>query len=176
MGWIPMDTHISSYLSHCESSASYPLLSALADDPAFLGGLTSFLLFTDYCIYWVHRWLHIPILYKTFHKPHHKWISECSDLKESARSVSADNSLFFNPLSPYPLCITCFSPRGWISSISPISLVHIHLPPSPATVLGSICCSELLEYFCTSGTLAPLFFGAKMNTDMSGCPRFMTLI
>ncbi|KAF8623615.1 hypothetical protein AX17_007318 [Amanita inopinata Kibby_2008] len=33
-----------------------------------------FLLFTDYCIYWVHRWLHIPFLYKIFHKPHHKWI------------------------------------------------------------------------------------------------------
>ncbi|PFH53177.1 hypothetical protein AMATHDRAFT_55635 [Amanita thiersii Skay4041] len=33
-----------------------------------------FLVFTDYCIYWVHRWLHIPFLYKIFHKPHHKWI------------------------------------------------------------------------------------------------------
>ncbi|TFK40155.1 C5-sterol desaturase [Crucibulum laeve] len=33
-----------------------------------------FLLFTDYCIYWIHRWLHIPFLYKMLHKPHHKWI------------------------------------------------------------------------------------------------------
>ncbi|KAG5727713.1 hypothetical protein E4T56_gene17159 [Termitomyces sp. T112] len=33
-----------------------------------------FLLFTDYCIYWIHRWLHIPIFYKMLHKPHHKWI------------------------------------------------------------------------------------------------------
>ncbi|KLO17103.1 fatty acid hydroxylase [Schizopora paradoxa] len=33
-----------------------------------------FLLFTDYCIYWVHRWLHHPILYKHLHKPHHKWL------------------------------------------------------------------------------------------------------
>ncbi|KAJ7592951.1 fatty acid hydroxylase [Mycena floridula] len=33
-----------------------------------------FLLFTDYCIYWLHRWLHIPIFYKLLHKPHHKWI------------------------------------------------------------------------------------------------------
>ncbi|KAL4074772.1 hypothetical protein V8B97DRAFT_1897151 [Scleroderma yunnanense] len=33
-----------------------------------------FLLFTDYAIYWVHRILHHPSLYKTFHKPHHKWI------------------------------------------------------------------------------------------------------
>ena len=35
----------------------------------------SFLLFTDYCIYWVHRWLHHPLIYKYIHKPHHKWIS-----------------------------------------------------------------------------------------------------
>ena len=34
-----------------------------------------FLLFTDYCIYWVHRWLHIPFIYRKLHKPHHKWIS-----------------------------------------------------------------------------------------------------
>ncbi|KAI5474243.1 C-5 sterol desaturase [Pseudohyphozyma bogoriensis] len=33
-----------------------------------------FLVFTDFCIYWIHRWLHIPVLYKRFHKPHHKWI------------------------------------------------------------------------------------------------------
>ncbi|SCZ95321.1 BZ3500_MvSof-1268-A1-R1_Chr11-2g03432 [Microbotryum saponariae] len=33
-----------------------------------------FLWFTDYCIYWIHRWLHIPFLYRRLHKPHHKWI------------------------------------------------------------------------------------------------------
>ncbi|KAI0833274.1 hypothetical protein BC628DRAFT_1414101 [Trametes gibbosa] len=33
-----------------------------------------FLVFTDYLIYWVHRWEHHPICYKWLHKPHHKWI------------------------------------------------------------------------------------------------------
>ncbi|KAI6353541.1 hypothetical protein MCOR25_008945 [Pyricularia grisea] len=33
-----------------------------------------FLLFTDFCIYWIHRWLHVPFIYKRLHKPHHKWI------------------------------------------------------------------------------------------------------
>ncbi|ORY63578.1 uncharacterized protein BCR38DRAFT_345256 [Pseudomassariella vexata] len=33
-----------------------------------------FLIFTDFCIYWVHRGLHHPRVYKTLHKPHHKWI------------------------------------------------------------------------------------------------------
>ena len=33
-----------------------------------------FLLFTDFFIYWIHRGLHHPRVYKTLHKPHHKWI------------------------------------------------------------------------------------------------------
>jgi Delta7-sterol 5-desaturase len=34
----------------------------------------AFILFTDLCIYWIHRGLHHPRVYKTLHKPHHKWI------------------------------------------------------------------------------------------------------
>ena len=33
-----------------------------------------FILFTDFCIYFIHRGLHHPRLYKRLHKPHHKWI------------------------------------------------------------------------------------------------------
>ena len=33
-----------------------------------------FILFTDFCIYLIHRGLHHPRVYKTLHKPHHKWI------------------------------------------------------------------------------------------------------
>ncbi|PLN79023.1 putative sterol delta 5,6-desaturase [Aspergillus taichungensis] len=33
-----------------------------------------FILFTDFGIYWVHRGLHHPWVYKNLHKPHHKWI------------------------------------------------------------------------------------------------------
>ncbi|PYH77746.1 sterol delta 5,6-desaturase ERG3 [Aspergillus uvarum CBS 121591] len=33
-----------------------------------------FIAFTDFCIYWIHRGLHHPLIYKTLHKPHHKWI------------------------------------------------------------------------------------------------------
>ncbi|KAJ6570104.1 fatty acid hydroxylase [Mycena vulgaris] len=40
----------------------------------FFVSIPLFLLFTDYCIYWIHRWLHLPFLYKHLHKPHHKWI------------------------------------------------------------------------------------------------------
>ncbi|KAH7042219.1 C-5 sterol desaturas-like protein [Macrophomina phaseolina] len=33
-----------------------------------------FIIFTDFCIYWIHRCLHHPKMYKHLHKPHHKWI------------------------------------------------------------------------------------------------------
>lgn len=38
-----------------------------------LGTLLWFLVFTDFVIYWVHRFLHHPLLYKRLHKPHHLW-------------------------------------------------------------------------------------------------------
>ncbi|KAF7301809.1 Fatty acid hydroxylase [Mycena indigotica] len=50
-----------------DGADSYGYLYLFASAPFFL-------LFTDYCIYWVHRWLHIPFFYKALHKPHHKWI------------------------------------------------------------------------------------------------------
>ncbi|KAL5486200.1 ERG3 [Sanghuangporus weigelae] len=40
----------------------------------FFFSILWFLLFTDFCIYWAHRWLHIPFIYKRLHKQHHKWI------------------------------------------------------------------------------------------------------
>ncbi|KAI1941205.1 c-5 sterol desaturase [Ophidiomyces ophidiicola] len=33
-----------------------------------------FFMFTDFLIYWIHRGLHHPLIYKRLHKPHHKWI------------------------------------------------------------------------------------------------------
>ncbi|KAI9882743.1 MAG: COPII coat Sec23p-Sfb3p heterodimer component [Watsoniomyces obsoletus] len=33
-----------------------------------------FIIFTDFFIYWIHRGLHHPLIYKRLHKPHHKWI------------------------------------------------------------------------------------------------------
>ncbi|KAF8207079.1 fatty acid hydroxylase [Mycena galopus ATCC 62051] len=40
----------------------------------FFASIPLFLLFTDYGIYWIHRWLHLPFLYRVLHKPHHQWI------------------------------------------------------------------------------------------------------
>lgn len=43
-----------------------------------LSQIFRYLLFTDYAIYWIHRWLHIPVIYKYIHKSHHRWISKLS--------------------------------------------------------------------------------------------------
>ena len=47
------------------------------DAPFFLYNyiqIPFFVAFTDFFIYWIHRGLHHPKIYKTLHKPHHKWI------------------------------------------------------------------------------------------------------
>ncbi|OQR92172.1 sterol-C5-desaturase [Thraustotheca clavata] len=33
-----------------------------------------FMFFNDMAIYWIHRWLHHPLVYKRVHKLHHKWL------------------------------------------------------------------------------------------------------
>lgn len=40
----------------------------------FVASIGLYLLFTDFWIYWIHRWEHHPRIYKYIHKPHHKWV------------------------------------------------------------------------------------------------------
>ncbi|KAF9164808.1 c-5 sterol desaturase [Actinomortierella ambigua] len=52
-----------------------PLVEPLLDGWAFVAiSIAAFLFFTDCGIYWIHRLLHHPFVYKRLHKPHHKWI------------------------------------------------------------------------------------------------------
>ncbi|KAI4139549.1 MAG: hypothetical protein L6R39_006231 [Caloplaca ligustica] len=53
------------------------LYDAPADAPFWLYNILQFpffFCFTDFFIYWIHRGLHHPRVYRTLHKPHHKWI------------------------------------------------------------------------------------------------------
>ncbi|CAL9737993.1 delta(7)-sterol 5(6)-desaturase Erg3p [Monosporozyma servazzii] len=36
--------------------------------------IIAFIFFTDCGVYWAHRWLHWPKVYRALHKPHHKWL------------------------------------------------------------------------------------------------------
>ncbi|XP_064617943.1 lathosterol oxidase-like [Liolophura sinensis] len=38
-----------------------------------VGSVFAFILFTDFCVYWIHRFLHHKMVYKHLHKTHHKW-------------------------------------------------------------------------------------------------------
>ncbi|KAJ2807450.1 c-5 sterol desaturase [Coemansia guatemalensis] len=42
--------------------------------PYLLLSAAMFILFTDFCIYWIHRIEHHPLVYAKCHKLHHKWI------------------------------------------------------------------------------------------------------
>ncbi|KIJ14305.1 hypothetical protein PAXINDRAFT_116420 [Paxillus involutus ATCC 200175] len=68
-----------------------------------------FLLFTDYCIYWVHRILHHPTLYKTFHKPHHKWIIPTPFASHAFHPVDG-----YLQSVPYHLFIFLFPLHRWV--------------------------------------------------------------
>ncbi|KAK4921237.1 c-5 sterol desaturase [Elasticomyces elasticus] len=52
---------------------SHPLLQLFGSSYGYIQ-IPFFLMFTDFCIYWIHRGLHSKLLYKHLHKPHHKWI------------------------------------------------------------------------------------------------------
>lgn len=78
------DPHLPSHHVHLHG-ASLPrrspcyakLYDSPSDAPFALYNLIQFpffICFTDFLIYWIHRGLHHPLIYKTLHKPHHKWI------------------------------------------------------------------------------------------------------
>ncbi|KAF9223437.1 hypothetical protein BS17DRAFT_781852 [Gyrodon lividus] len=68
-----------------------------------------FLFFTDYAIYWVHRLLHHPALYKTFHKPHHKWIIPTPFASHAFHPVDG-----YLQSVPYHLFIVFFPLHRWL--------------------------------------------------------------
>ncbi len=70
--------------------------------------VVTFLMFTDFGIYWIHRALHHPLLYG-FHKPHHKWLV-CTPFASHA----------FHPFDgfmqsfPYHLYVFLFPMHKWL--------------------------------------------------------------
>lgn len=59
---------------HGYSKLYYNIDESTGGWKAILLQFPSFILFTDCGIYFIHRALHWPSLYKKLHKPHHKWI------------------------------------------------------------------------------------------------------
>ncbi|KAG2110889.1 C5-sterol desaturase [Suillus discolor] len=75
----------------------------------FVLSVPFFLLFTDYGVYWTHRLLHHPSIYKTFHKSHHKWIIPTPFASHAFHPVDG----YLQSL-PYYLFIFIFPLHRWL--------------------------------------------------------------
>ncbi|KAF8599656.1 putative sterol delta 5,6-desaturase [Ceratobasidium sp. AG-I] len=89
--------------------------SRLYVDPAEYGyaylflSVPFFLVFTDYLIYWIHRMLHHPILYKHLHKPHHKWLIPTPFASHAFHFVDG-----YAQSLPYHIFIFLFPLQQWV--------------------------------------------------------------
>ncbi|TFY79711.1 hypothetical protein EWM64_g4300 [Hericium alpestre] len=75
----------------------------------FFASIPLFLVFTDYGIYWVHRTLHHPVLYKYIHKPHHKWLIPTPFASHAFHCVDG-----YLQSVPYHVFIFCFPLQRWL--------------------------------------------------------------
>ena len=79
---------------------------------ALLWQFPKFILFTDCGIYFLHRWLHWPSVYKALHKPHHKWIVCTPFASHAFHPVDGFSNLYhiisIHYFSHYIKFYTCF--------------------------------------------------------------------
>ncbi|KAG0175424.1 c-5 sterol desaturase [Apophysomyces sp. BC1034] len=83
--------------------------SSILDWAFLLISMPVFLFFTDFGIYWLHRWLHYPILYKHLHKPHHKWIVPTPFASHAFHPVDG-----YLQSVPYHLYVYCLPMHKWL--------------------------------------------------------------
>jgi lathosterol oxidase len=102
-----------------------------------------FLLFTDFCIYFIHRGLHHPLIYKTLHKPHHKWIM------------------------PTPYASVAFHPvDGWMQSV-PYHVYPLLFPLQKLAYLGFYLFVQIWTVMIHDGEYVantPILNGAACHT------------
>jgi len=74
MGSIPVMSFLTAIIFWYEVRGYSKLYDNFERGVAYeLCSVAAFLVFTDFCIYWIHRFLHHPILYGPIHKQHHLW-------------------------------------------------------------------------------------------------------
>eukprot|EP01104_Vermistella_antarctica_P018734 TRINITY_DN7055_c0_g1_i1.p1 TRINITY_DN7055_c0_g1~~TRINITY_DN7055_c0_g1_i1.p1 ORF type:complete len:303 (-),score=78.34 TRINITY_DN7055_c0_g1_i1:100-1008(-) len=76
--------------------------------PYYILSLFLFLVFTDFGIYWIHRWLHLPWLYKNVHKPHHRWLLPTPFASHAFHPIDG-----FSQSVPYHIFVFCFPMHKW---------------------------------------------------------------
>jgi len=122
------------------------LYDTLSDEPSpyynFLQ-FPLFLLFTDCFVYFIHRGLHHPLVYKTLHKPHHKWIM------------------------PTPYAAIAFHPvDGWLQSV-PYHVFPFIFPLQKFAYLALFLFIQIWTVFIHDGEYvanSPILNGAACHT------------
>ena len=69
-------TRYSDIILHCNLFSGWFIILGCNLFSGWFGivfSIVTFILFTDMCIYWIHRALHHKTIYTYIHKPHHKW-------------------------------------------------------------------------------------------------------
>jgi Delta7-sterol 5-desaturase len=122
------------------------LYDALDDGPGMWYNLLQFpffILFTDCWVYFIHRGLHHPLVYKTLHKPHHKWIM------------------------PTPYASIAFHPvDGWMQSL-PYHVFPFLFPLQKLAYLGLFVFVQIWTVFIHDGEYvsnSPVLNGAACHT------------
>ena len=88
------------------------LTKTIDESGGYLGialSMVGFLFFTDMGIYWIHRWLHHPILYSRIHKPHHRWIVPTPYASHAFAPLDG----YFQSL-PYHIYVYLFPMHRWV--------------------------------------------------------------
>jgi len=75
----------------------------------FIASIGLFLFFTDMCIYFIHRGLHHPLVYKHFHKTHHRWILPTPFASHAFHPIDG-----FLQSSPYHMFVFLFPLQKWL--------------------------------------------------------------
>jgi lathosterol oxidase len=85
----------------------------------------SFLLVTDYCIYWVHRWLHLPFFYKHLHNHITNGLIR---LHYTFPLLWVEALKTHVHPSPHAVFIARLPPCGWLPAINSLSHLHFCIP------------------------------------------------
>ena len=109
-----------------------------------------FLVFTDCLIYWIHRGLHHPLVYKMLHKPHHKWIVPTPFASHAFHPLDGYSQVpepplpLLNPRSPSPILYPWSSSSYYFRSFHLLtgSPSHTTSFPSSSPSKNSPTCSS----------------------------------
>lgn len=77
--------------------------------PYFIFSIFFFIAFTDFCIYWIHRWLHHKSIYGYLHKMHHHFISPTPFASHAFHPVDA-----WLQAMPYHIFVALFPMHNWL--------------------------------------------------------------